>query len=225
MSVLYTTGSTRPAKPALYTHRNFCGVFRIVHESWAIDPAKGLAVDMAVFPAFFIVGLSAGGTVVVPPIDFTRETPATADPAALYEVIEDCGVKSLFGSPVLLENLARHAMTHGLKTTRLERVIGGGAPITGPAMSALAKMMPNGEAFSNYGATEALPLTVHSATETLADTWAKTATGAGIFAGRRVCCSHCCANRSSTLTRRCDVVASSESPAATTTVPAPEARR
>src|SRR5690606_20807997 len=34
MTVLHTTGSTGPAKPALYTHRNFCGVMRIVRHSW-----------------------------------------------------------------------------------------------------------------------------------------------------------------------------------------------
>lgn len=184
MTVLYTTGSTGPAKPALYTHRNFCGVFRIVHDSWAFDSSNDVPVDMAVFPAFFTVGLSAGGTVVVPPIDFVRQTPATTDSAALLEVIEDCRVRSLFGAPVLLENLARHANAHGITTPTLERVVGGGAPITGPAMAALAKMMPNGEVFSNYGATEALPSTAHSATETLEETWAKTLAGGGICVGR-----------------------------------------
>lgn len=184
MIVLYTTGSTGPAKPALYTHRNFCGVFRIVHQSWAFDTSKRIPVDLAVFPAFFIVGLSAGGTVVVPPIDFVRQTPATTDSAAVLEVIEDCGVRSLFGSPVLLENLARYANARGITTPRLERVIGGGAPITGPAMRALTKMMPNGEVFSNYGATEALPTTAHSAKETLEETWAKTEAGAGVCVGR-----------------------------------------
>jgi acyl-CoA synthetase (AMP-forming)/AMP-acid ligase II len=184
MTVLYTTGSTGPAKPALYTHRNFCGVLRIVEESWSVDPSKGTAVDMAVFPAFFIVGLSMGGTVVVPPIDFVRETPATTDSAALLEVIHDCGVRSLFGSPVLLENLARHAVAHGITAPSLERVIGGGAPITGSAMQALTKMMPNGEVFANYGATEALPSTAHGAKETLGETWAKTVAGRGICVGR-----------------------------------------
>lgn len=184
MTVLYTTGSTGPAKPALYTHRNFCGVLRIVHESWGFDPDEGTAVDMAVFPAFFIVGLSMGGTVVVPPIHFVRQTPATADPAALLEVIQDCKVRSLFGSPVLLENLARYANDQGLTAPSLERVIGGGAPITGPAMKALTTMMPNGEVFANYGATEALPSTAHSAKETLAETWTKTLAGRGICVGR-----------------------------------------
>src|SRR5690606_26230776 len=109
---------------------------------------------------------------------------ATTDSAAVLEGINECGVRSLFGSPVLLENLARYANARGITTPRLERVIGGGAPITGPAMRALTKMMPNGEVFSNYGATEALPTTAHSAKETLEETWAKTEAGAGVCVGR-----------------------------------------
>lgn len=184
MTVLYTTGSTGPAKPALYTHRNFCGVFRTVHKSWGFEQSEQPPVDLAAFPAFFLVGLSAGGTVVTPPIDFTRETPADNDPAAVLEVIQDCQVRSLFGSPVLLENLANHAVARGITTPSLEVVIGGGAPITGPAMRALTQMMPNGEVYANYGATEALPSTAHSARETLAETWAKTEEGHGICVGR-----------------------------------------
>lgn len=130
------------------------------------------------------VGLSAGGTVVVPPIQFTRETPATTDSGAVLEVINECGVRSLFGSPVLLENLAIHAEKRGIEVPSLEMVIGGGAPITGPAMARLKRMMPNGEVYANYGATEALPSTAHSARETLEDTWAKTVAGQGICVGR-----------------------------------------
>jgi acyl-CoA synthetase (AMP-forming)/AMP-acid ligase II len=184
MTVLYTTGSTGPAKPALYTHRNFCGVFRIVHESWGFEGSEESAVDMPVFPAFFMVGLSAGGTVVVPPIRFSREPPAATNSGALIEVINECGVRSLFGSPVLLENMAAYAERHGLQTPSLRRVIGGGAPITGPAMKRLGAMMPNGEVFANYGATEALPTSAHSARETNDETWAKTVAGAGICVGR-----------------------------------------
>jgi acyl-CoA synthetase (AMP-forming)/AMP-acid ligase II len=51
-------------------------------------------------------------------------------------------------------------------------------------MRALTKMMPGGEVFANYGATEALPSTAHGATETLHDTWAKTVAGRGICVGR-----------------------------------------
>jgi len=184
-AVLFTTGSTGPAKPALYLHRNFAHLYRIVNESWRFETARGIPVDMAVFPAFFFIALSAGGTMVVPPINFIFETPAKADPRALVDVINNCGVRSCFGSPVLLENMARYAAAHDIKTPTFTRVIGGGAPIFGPVMQALLDMMgPRAEVFSNYGATEALPTSEMSAQEVLAETWPLTLQGAGICVGR-----------------------------------------
>lgn len=184
-AVLYTTGSTGPAKPTLYLHRNFANLYRIVHESWRFEPENKVAVDMAVFPAFFFIAVSAGGTMVVPPINFARQTPAKASPKALLEVINDCGVQSCFASPVLLENMARYAVEHGIKTPTFTRVIGGGAPIVARVKEALLAMMgPDGQVFANYGATEALPSTEMSAQETLGETWALTAQGAGLCVGR-----------------------------------------
>lgn len=185
VAILYTTGSTGPAKPTLYSHRNFTSVYRIAHRSWRFDETDGLPIDMAAFPAFFFIALSAGGTVVVPPIDFSRQGPADADPKAILEVIRDCGVKSMFASPALLENLARYASEHRIQATSLERIVGGGAPMRGELMSSLLEIMgERGEVFANYGATEALPTTEMGAREVLAETWKKTQSGAGICVGR-----------------------------------------
>ena len=185
VAILYTTGSTGPAKPTLYSHRNFVNVYRIAHRSWRFDEADGLPIDMAAFPAFFFIALSAGGTVVVPPIHFSRQGPADADPQAILEVVRDCGVKSMFASPALLENLARHAGRHRIQAPSLERIVGGGAPIRGELMKSLLEMMgERGEVFANYGATEALPTTEMGAREVVAETWAKTQNGAGICVGR-----------------------------------------
>jgi len=52
-SIMYTTGSTGPAKPALYQHRNICNVFRLAHRTWRFDTRNEVPVDMPVFPAFF----------------------------------------------------------------------------------------------------------------------------------------------------------------------------
>lgn len=184
-AVLYTTGSTGPAKPTMYLHRNFAHLYRVVYESWRFDPEKKVPVDMAVFPAFFFIAVSAGGTMVVPPINFAVQTPAKASPKALLEVINDCGVQSCFASPVLLENMARYAVAHGIKTPSFTRVIGGGAPIMARVKEALLAMMgPDGQVFSNYGATEALPSTEMDGRETLGETWALTKQGAGLCVGR-----------------------------------------
>lgn len=184
-TVLYTTGSTGPAKPALYLHRNYVNVYRISHKSWRFDPGNNPPVDMAVFPAFFFIAISAGGTMVVPPIKFPGETPAKAKPKALLEVINDCGVQSCFASPVLLENMARYAVENGIKTPTLTRVIGGGAPIFASVKRALLEMMgKDGQVFANYGATEALPSTEMGAQEALEETFPLTDKGAGICVGR-----------------------------------------
>lgn len=184
-AVLYTTGSTGPAKPSLYLHRNFCQLFRNAHHSWGWDRGDDVPVDMAVFPAFLFIPISAGGTMVVPPIDFARQGPAQVDPAGLIQVINDCQVESFFAAPILIENLAREALARNLTMPSLKRVIGAGAPITGPVERMLqAVMAPDGELAANYGATEAMPSTELSSREHLDGLWELTERGAGVCVGR-----------------------------------------
>lgn len=184
-AILYTTGSTGPAKPALYLHKNFCHLFRLAHHAWRFDLEKEIPVDLAVFPAFLFIPISAGGTMVVPPINFVRQGPADVDPRALLEVINDCGVKSMFGSPVLLENMGRYALKKGIKAPSLRRIVGAGDVIKAPAKKLLLEIMePGGEVSADYGATEAMPSTEMGAAETLAETWSRTVRGGGICVGR-----------------------------------------
>jgi acyl-CoA synthetase (AMP-forming)/AMP-acid ligase II len=181
-TVLYTTGSTGPAKPALYRHRNLCSVYRLVHRTWRFDDKR--VVDMPVFPAFFTVGLSAGGTVVVPPIDFVRQSPADVEPRALLEVIRDCEVQTLFASPVILENLAKLSR-EGASAPSLRTVIGGGAPLYAHVIGPLRELLgPGGEVHADYGATEALPATEMPGDSALAETYEATARGRGLCVGR-----------------------------------------
>jgi acyl-CoA synthetase (AMP-forming)/AMP-acid ligase II len=183
-TVLYTTGSTGPAKPALYPHRNFCQVFRNAHHSWRWDPDNEVPVDMAVFPAFLFIPISAGGTMVVPPIDFARQGPAQVDSAALIQVVNDCKVGSFFAAPILIENLASEALARNVTMPSLKRVIGAGAPIFGPVEEMLASVMaPDGELAANYGATEAMPSTELGSREHLQGLWEMTEQGAGICVG------------------------------------------
>ncbi|HTL34331.1 MAG TPA: fatty acid CoA ligase family protein [Kofleriaceae bacterium] len=183
-SIMYTTGSTGPAKPTLYTHRNLCNVFRLVHHTWRFAQTGGVPVDMPVFPAFFSVGLSAGGTIVVPPIDFVRQSPADVDARALHEVINDCGVQTLFASPVILENLAA-LRREGAQAPSLRTVVGGGAPMYAETIESLRAFLgPSGEVHADYGATEALPATEMPGLEALHETYPQTARGAGLCVGR-----------------------------------------
>ena len=183
-AVLYTTGSTGPAKPSLYLHRNFCQLFRNAHHSWGWDEGNEIPVDMAVFPAFLFIPISAGGTMVAPPIDFARQGPAQVDSSALIQVINDCAVESFFAAPILIENLAREALARNMTMSSLKRVIGAGAPITGPVETMLSAVMtPDGELAANYGATEAMPSTELGSREHLDGLWDLTEKGAGVCVG------------------------------------------
>ena len=159
-------------------------MFRNAHHSWGFDEDPDVPVDMAVFPAFLFIPISAGGTVVVPPIDFARQGPAQVNSAALIQVINDCKVKSFFAAPILIENLAREALARNLTMPSLRRVIGAGAPITGPVEQMLAAVTgPDAELAANYGATEAMPSTELSSREHLDGLWEKTERGAGVCVG------------------------------------------
>jgi olefin beta-lactone synthetase len=181
-AIMYTTGSTGPAKPALYAHRQLCAIFRTVHRVWRFDEIGGVPIDMPIFPAFFAVGLSAGGTIVIPPIDYVRQGPADVDPRALLEVIRDRGVQTLFASPVILDNLARLGAEHGERAPSLRSVISGGAPLYADVVGPLREMT-GGEVYADYGATEALPVTEIAAGDALGETFEATASGAGLCVG------------------------------------------
>jgi acyl-CoA synthetase (AMP-forming)/AMP-acid ligase II len=178
-AIMYTTGSTGPAKPALYTHAQLCNIFRYAHRTWRFDDSR-VPIDMPVFPAFFSIGLAAGGTIVIPPIDYVRQGPAKVDARALLEVINDCKVQTLFASPVILEKLA----AEGTPAPSLQTVIGGGAPLYANVIGPLREMLgAGGEVNADYGSTEALPATEMPGAEALAETYAATARGEGLCVG------------------------------------------
>ena len=180
--VAFTTGSTGDPKPTVMTHRNLTSMIRGVSTKWGLA-ADGGVVDMPTFPMFWIIGLAHGGTVVVPPMNFTTKGPGQADPAALVRTIREQRVASMFASPALLTNLARHCQTNGLTLPTIERVVAGGAEITGPLYAAVKPLLPNGELYSDYGATEALPVAEIDGTTVLGETWARTEAGEGLCAG------------------------------------------
>lgn len=181
--IAFTTGSTGDPKPTVLRQRNFANVVSIVKEQWGFQEGDEV-VDMPTFPMFWIIGLSVGGTVVVPPMDFTVHGPGDADPARIIRTIEDCGVKSMFASPALLENLSSYAIERGGTIPNLERIVAGGAEIQGPLFAKVRSVLePGAEMYSDYGATEALPVAEIAGATVVGETWKRTITGAGVCAG------------------------------------------
>jgi acyl-CoA synthetase (AMP-forming)/AMP-acid ligase II len=177
-AVLFTSGSTGPAKGAVYTHGIFAAQIELLKATYGIEPGE---VDLCTFPLFALFGPALGMACVVPDMDASR--PATLDPRKAVAQVRQFDVTNLFGSPAVIRRLA----DHGEPLPTLRRAISAGAPASAPAVEAFAKLLPDGvELFTPYGATEALPVANIGSREILAETRALTEQGKGVCVGRPV---------------------------------------
>ncbi len=177
-AILFTSGSTGPAKGAVYTHGNFAAQVASLRATFGIEPGE---VDLCTFPLFALFGPALGMSCVVPDMDASR--PATLDPRKAVAQVRQFGVTNLFGSPAVVRRLG----DHGVALPTLRRAISAGAPASAAAVEAFAKLLPAGvELFTPYGATEALPVANIGSREILDETRALTEQGRGVCVGRPV---------------------------------------
>jgi acyl-CoA synthetase (AMP-forming)/AMP-acid ligase II len=104
--------------------------------------------------------------------------PAKAKPENIRAALE--GATSAFASPALWEPFSR-AMTEPLKG--LERILTAGAPVRPQLHERLLKLLPDGDVYTPYGATEALPVAFMNGRAVLAETAARTKEGHGTCVG------------------------------------------
>jgi len=81
-AILFTSGSTGPAKGVLYTHDNFNAQIEALKQTYRIEPGE---IDLATFPLFALFGPALGMTTVLPEMNFTR--PGFVDPRNIIEPI------------------------------------------------------------------------------------------------------------------------------------------
>ena len=177
-AILFTSGSTGPAKGALYTHGMFAAQVETLREVYGF--ARG-EVDFCTFPLFALFAPALGMTSVVPRMDATR--PARADIAALVGQANFWRATNFFGSPAVLKNWAARP---DLRIPTLKRVISAGAPASAATVRQISAILPPGaELFTPYGMTEALPVATIGGRE-LVESHAKTEAGAGVCVGMPV---------------------------------------
>ena len=98
------SGSAGLPKGVVYRHRHFVAQIDLLRAAFGIEPG---GVDLPTFPPFALFDPALGLTSVIPDMDPTR--PARADPRKLLDGMQRFGVDRLFGSPALMDVLARHA--------------------------------------------------------------------------------------------------------------------
>jgi len=173
--VLFTSGSTGPAKGVRYSHGMFDAQAVRIAKMYGIEAGQ---VDVPCFLPFAMFSCVMGMTVVLPDMDFAK--PATAQPEALVEAVLAHGADQLVGSPAVMKRLA----AHGVPMPSLKRVLTFGAPIPRPLHEAFRELLSEGvEVHTPYGATESLPVATTSSSQILADTGERTASGEGTCVG------------------------------------------
>jgi len=180
-AVLFTTGSTGPAKGVAYTHRLFETQVGLLRREYGIGPAD---TDLPCFPLFGLFSAALGATVVVPDMDPSR--PAHVDPRRIVGPILEHGITYSFGSPTLWARVGEACVRAGQRLPTVRRVIMAGAPVPARVHQALLEhVLPEGaQTYTPYGATEALPLTSFPGREMLAETAEATRRGQGMCVGR-----------------------------------------
>ncbi len=181
-AILFTTGSTGPAKGVYYTHGVFDAQVRSIRAQFGITPEE---IDLPTFPLFALFDPALGMTAIIPDMDPTK--PAHVNPERIVEAIVNHGVTNMFASPALLNRVGRYGKEQGIRLPTLKRVISAGAPATPANIEQFCAVLSEGaQIHTGYGATEAMPVSAFGSDEILNETRKLSEQGYGMCVGKPV---------------------------------------
>ena len=159
-AILFTSGGTGIPKGVLYTHDIFNAQVNKLKTLFNLGPSE---VDLPGFPLFSLFTITMGMTSAIPSMDPSQ--PAKANAEYLVKNINDNQATFIAGSPAIWKNLAEYCKAHNITLPSVKYLVMFGAPIPLSLHEAFNDILPNGDTYTPYGATECLPVANISGSE------------------------------------------------------------